>query len=163
VSVTVRLDNNARVPDQILRFAKGRATDIYKWIGVNVVWVDAEDAMRQEIQPAYTVVLLTPDGENRNALREGVTDDAIGQALPVPRRAYVFYERVMAKVLLPHRDIVTLLGYAMAHELGHLMLPLNSHSTRGVMRPNFDAGRRVIPSFTEAEATAIRKRLLGKE
>ena len=68
----------------------------------------------------------------------------------------------MAKVSLPHRDIVTLLGYVMAHELGHLMLPPNSHSVAGVMRPNFDIdsrGIRGIRLFTDAEARAIRKRL----
>src|SRR5262245_26351548 len=87
VSVIVRLDNDAGVPDQILTLAKERATGIYKWIGVNVVWVDAEDAIRQKIRPSYTVVLLTPEGENRKALSEGVTEHVVGQAVPVARRA----------------------------------------------------------------------------
>jgi hypothetical protein len=83
----------------------------------------------------------------------------VGQALPIARRAYVLYGRVMALVSLPDRDIVTLLGFVMAHELGHLMLAPQSHSATGVMRPNFDGNSRVIPAFTEAEALAIRRRL----
>jgi hypothetical protein len=166
VTVTVRLDNNARVPDQILLSATALTTDIYTWIGVKVVWLDVKDAIRQQIRPPYTVVLVSPEDENRTAPTEGIADDAIGQAIPVARRAYVFYERVTAKVALPHRDVVTLLGYAMAHELGHLWLPPNSHSTAGVMRPNFDIdsrGTHGFRPFTEAEARAIRKRLSNRD
>jgi hypothetical protein len=160
LSVIVRLDNNAGVPDQILRLAKAGTAQIYGRMGVSLAWLDAEEVVRREIRPPYTMVLTTPQAEKRQALSEGgVTDDALGQAVPNARRAYVFYDRVQAKVLLPHRDTVTLLAYAMAHELGHLMLPPNSHSTTGVMRPNFDTGPRVIPSFTKAQATAIRERL----
>ena len=164
VSVIVRLDNNAGVPDQILRLAEARTAQIYRRIAVSLAWLDAHEVIRQEIRPPYTMVLTTPQAAKRRALSEGgVTDDALGQAAPIARRAYVFYDRVTVKVLLPHRDIVALLGYAMAHELGHLMLPPNSHSTTGVMRPNFDTDPRVIPSFTKAEATAIRRRLSDDE
>jgi hypothetical protein len=163
VSVIVRLDNNAGVPDQILRFAKARTARIYRRMGVSLAWLDAHEAIRQAIRPPYTMVLMTRQVEKGQALSEGVTDDVMGQAVPAVRRAHVFYERVMAKVSLPHRDSVTLLGYAMAHELGHLMLPSNSHSTTGVMRPNFDTDPRLTPSFTKAEATAIRRRLSDDE
>jgi hypothetical protein len=132
-------------------------------MGVSLVWLDAQDAIRQDIRAPYTLVLMTSQAEKRKALNDGATDDVMGQAAPAVRRAHVFYERVRAKVLLPHRDIVTLLGYAMPHELGHLMLPPNSHSTTGVMRPNFDTDPRLIPFFTNAEATAIRRRLSDDE
>ena len=117
--------------------------------------------MRQDIRPPYTMVLTASQAEKRRAaLSESATDDIMGQAVPAVWRAHVFYDRVKAKVLLPHRDVVTLLGYAMAHELGHLLLGPDSHSTTGVMRPNFDGDPRLVPSFTRAEASAIRRRLL---
>jgi hypothetical protein len=104
-------------------------------------------------------VLLSPKGERQKASSDVISDDVVGQALPIARRAYVYYERVMALVSLPDRDIMTLLGLVMTHELGHLMLPHHGHSTAGVMRPNFEGGSRVIPAFTEVEAAAIRRRL----
>ena len=53
VSVIVRLDNNAGVPDQILRLAKARTAQIYRRTGVSLAWLDAHEAIRQEIRPPY--------------------------------------------------------------------------------------------------------------
>ena len=58
----------------------------------------------------------------------------------------------------PERDIQTFLGYVMAHELGHLMLPPHSHASAGIMRENFGMSSRAVVSFTEQQAAAIRKR-----
>jgi hypothetical protein len=40
----------------------------------------------------------------------------------------------MTLVSLPDRDIMTILRFVLAHELGQLMLPPDSHSATGVMR-----------------------------
>ena len=55
--------------------------------------------------------------------------------------------------------IGTFLGYAMAHELGHLLLPGRPHSAAGVMRASFPLNSRSIQTFTAADATAICARL----
>ena len=48
--------------------------------------------------------------------------------------AFVFYHRVesLAVELRGARDV--LLGYALAHEVGHLLMGSNSHSPTGIMR-----------------------------
>lgn len=158
-AISVRLDNNAGVPEPILRFAKARTADVFRRIGVNLAWLDAQDAIQSEIRPPYTVVLLAPQGETNMAMTGGVEADLIGRAVPIARRAYVYYQRAMALVSLPDRDIVTLLGYAMAHELGHLMLPAQSHSAAGIMRASYDTDSRAIPTFTSVDADAIQRRL----
>jgi hypothetical protein len=61
--------------------------------------------------------------------------------------------------LPPERDLVTFLGYVMAHELGHLLLPRRPHSAAGVMRASFPLNSRSIHTFTAADATAICARL----
>jgi hypothetical protein len=59
-------------------------------------------------------------------------------------RTYVFYERVEAFVLKNFGRIYTLrvprlLTYAIAHELGHLLIPLaDAHSEKGIMQPQLD-------------------------
>ena len=162
-AVSVRLDNNAGVPEPILRFAKARTVDVFRRIGVTLAWLDAQDAIEDEIRPPYSVVLLAPQGEKKMAMTGGVEADIIGRAVPIARRAYVYYQRTVALVSLPDRDIVTLLGYVMAHELGHLMLPAQSHSAAGIMRANYDTDSRAIPTFTSVEADAIHKRLEDDE
>jgi hypothetical protein len=71
----------------------------------------------------------------------------------------VYYERVLATAAPPDRDIQTFLGYVMAHELGHLMLPPPSHASAGIMRAHFGLSSRAIVTFTEQQAVAIRERL----
>jgi hypothetical protein len=58
----------------------------------------------------------------------------------------------------------TLLGYAIAHELGHLLLASNTHSRNGLMRPvwrdeELRSGRDADWAFTRENAAAIRARL----
>jgi hypothetical protein len=64
--------------------------------------------------------------------------DAIGLAAHTRtepgRIAYVFYDRLhMVTVQSGASDIATL-SLVMAHEIGHLLLPIGSHSDAGVMR-----------------------------
>lgn len=49
-------------------------------------------------------------------------------------QADVFYAKIIGFRTAGPADRKTLLGYAMAHELGHLLLGCNSHSPRGLMR-----------------------------
>ncbi len=56
------------------------------------------------------------------------------------RLAYVFYHRIRDFVVthtIPEQEAL-LLGLAIAHEVGHLLLPDNSHSRRGIMRARWD-------------------------
>ena len=56
------------------------------------------------------------------------------------------------------------LGIALAHEIGHALLPAPSHSTSGIMRPSWegDALRHAIGgdiAFTDRQAALMRDRL----
>lgn len=53
-------------------------------------------------------------------------------------RAYVFWLRVQRYAQQYTVGIEMLLGGAMAHELGHLLLPPGSHASRGLMRATWD-------------------------
>ena len=59
------------------------------------------------------------------------------------------------------------LGIALAHEIGHALLPPPSHSTSGIMRPSWegDALRHAINgdiAFTDRQAALMRDRLNGR-
>jgi hypothetical protein len=55
------------------------------------------------------------------------------------RIAYVFYDAVSRTAKGHDLPVFALLGYAMAHELGHLLLPTDVHGQAGVMRGNWDS------------------------
>jgi hypothetical protein len=57
--------------------------------------------------------------------------------------------------------VATLLGYAMAHEMGHLLMPYPSHAATGIMHTDWDGADFVQMSggtlgFTSGQASAIR-------
>lgn len=59
------------------------------------------------------------------------------------------------------------LGHVMAHEIGHLLLGLRSHSALGIMQPHWqeEALRRIGMGtllFTAEQARSMRERLLAK-
>ena len=48
--------------------------------------------------------------------------------------AQVFLDRVIERTAVGALSLEQVLGHAMAHEVGHLLLGSNSHSLRGLMR-----------------------------
>jgi hypothetical protein len=126
--------------------------------------------------PGFALVVLPPEvTEQLN-----VATEALGGAAGTPqqrgRMAYVFYnrvERIARTYLTPSRgrakrnsdiDNVIVLAHAMAHEIGHLLLP-HGHSATGLMRADWDGqdlhlAVRGQLRFTAVEAQLIRSRLL---
>ena len=79
-------------------------------------------------------------------------------------RADVFYAGLAHVEESGWPDSATLLGMVMAHELGHLLLGVNSHSSTGIMRPVWNDADFVAASkgnlyFTEAQGQILRTRL----
>ena len=78
--------------------------------------------------------------------------------------ATVYIDRVARVAKAAGIDPGTLLGYAVAHELGHLLLATNSHGVRGLMRSTWRddelrSDRKTDWAFTVEETAAIRSRL----
>jgi hypothetical protein len=78
--------------------------------------------------------------------------------------ANIYYECVLRIAHERHQDVARLLAYAMAHEMGHLLLRYPTHAAAGIMRPNWDSDdlRRIAGgslTFTPIQANAIRAQL----
>jgi hypothetical protein len=78
--------------------------------------------------------------------------------------ATVYFDRVARVAGAAGTDVRALLGYAIAHELGHLLLASSTHGHRGLMRPIWLAeelcrGRLADWNFTDREIAIIRSRL----
>jgi hypothetical protein len=80
-------------------------------------------------------------------------------------QADVFYSKIADFHGVSHADPATLLGHAIAHELGHLLLGSNSHSVTGIMCANWrtaDLARMEQGGlvFNEEESRKMKAKLL---
>ena len=80
----------------------------------------------------------------------------LGRAARSARRAYVFHHRVVQTGRVFSRDLGTLLGTVIAHEVGHLLLPENSHSSSGILRADLDLRAFLPQHFTPRQSATIR-------
>lgn len=136
-----------------------RAEDEAGWIlhnaGLNVVWLNCSreqdaanpaDPCQQPLGPANVFVRLLS-----TQARKGFQDSIFGFAV-VPALATVYYETAidLAKTFRAEgMDVPTILGGVMAHEIGHLLLGLDSHSPTGIMQAHW--GRKQMRELFKRE------------
>lgn len=157
VSLTVAIDDRAHVPGPFLRDAEERAADVFRMSKLDIVWVRTGDAKLLALSTPLTVIIeMTPPSVNANVRHGGA--DVMGQAVRDVGRAYVYYDRVVA-IATRARDLVTILGDVMAHELGHLLLP-RGHAIAGIMRPEVNMTSRRLETFSETEGNQLRTRII---
>jgi hypothetical protein len=78
--------------------------------------------------------------------------------------AYAFYRRIADLAEHNGADVARLLGHVIAHEIGHLLLPCDSHSARGLMRAEWDCAQfedmvKGLLAFAPEQADLIRTRV----
>ena len=143
--ITVRVHDYARVSRATLQGAELNAAKILRKAGIETAWLDcpieaagaaAPLACQQPVGPAEIVLRILPRFAPGHGLHQGVT---LGFSL-VPQGnewgtyASVFFDRVETLAEDRVASASEILGYAAAHEIGHLLLRNNQHSTVGLMR-----------------------------
>jgi hypothetical protein len=90
-----------------------------------------------------------------------VSDQTLGFAESGTRDATVLYDRVKKFARRYHINCGVMLGYVIAHELGHLLLPPKSHSVEGVMRGMIDLQLAAAKQlrFTPEQGELMRRKL----
>jgi hypothetical protein len=161
--LTVAIHDSAALPPPVLERAKAVATAVYGRIGLSVTWLagpqgaaalpTAAAACPDSLIPLIHLRLL---GRSANPRRP---DGDLGFAASGSTVASVLVEPVAYVATRKSLAVGDLLGVTIAHEIGHLLLPPDSHST-GIMGPNIDlflidhGG----PSFDRRQASMIRAR-----
>jgi hypothetical protein len=124
------------------------AADVYRDIGVAIEWKEICSDARLAV---HLVASAAADADPT------VDELALGYAQPGTRSATVLFDRVatFARRFGVKREV--LLGYSIAHEMGHLLLPPNSHSISGVMRAslNLDLAATRRLRFTREQGALI--------
>ena len=139
--ITIRIYNYAAVPPEQLTAARATADRIFQDAGVSLAWIDCRVSSR-EVGAACT----EPLGDGEFVLRLRETPDA-----PAPGRVTLGSSlidlqagggvlitvdpRLVAEVAnQAGADVSVVLGRAIAHEVGHLLIGTSSHSRTGLMR-----------------------------
>ena len=146
-----------RVPAQLI------AGGIYEQAGITVVWVDELTP-----PPSALTLMVVPSASSPAHLAA----EAMGVA-PSPgdgtrgSTAYVFSDRVTSFAESGQLHLASVLACAMAHEIGHLLLPAGAHTHDGIMRGSWSpylfpprvAG---VPGFTPSQAQLLRLRAASR-
>jgi hypothetical protein len=181
LTIVLQVPDHRGVPIGIVTRAKPAVTRIYREAGVDVTWRDARSGARSAaaqqaprgFEQGFALVVLPREMTDQLT----VTTDALGAAAGTPesrgRVAYVFYNRVQAvartylntarRRAMDDQYTAIVLAHAMAHEIGHLLLPYG-HSATGLMRAGWDGqdlrlAVRMQLTFTPDQAALIRARL----
>jgi hypothetical protein len=139
-NLTVAVFNDAHVPPTVLAGAQETASYIFAKSGIEIHWMlcgredespEERSACSQPEFPGHLDVHIVSDCRSLPISVFGISylsPEGIGS------QADVFYARIAAFRKSNPAELQVLLGYAMAHELGHLLLGSNSHSPAGLMR-----------------------------
>jgi hypothetical protein len=163
--VTVRVYETAPLDPSVKTAALNLARTTLSAAAVDVSWKPCgPGAAPCDRPPAGELVLRIVRSTVRYDRRSLPLGDALVDTTSADAiLATVYLDRVVHVAKAVRMDTRTLLGYAIAHELGHLLLASSTHNTRGLMRPiwrdeELRRARSADWSFTAQEIAAIRRR-----
>jgi hypothetical protein len=163
---------NYGVSHALLLRSENEATAILNHAGLAVGWVDCP--LSAEESGSYPTCLNTAGSAHftirilaaGDAQRMAMHRDALGQALDCLGdhsrcSAYVFYRDVRELAREGDASESQLLGHALAHEIGHLLLGAHSHASEGIMRAHWHQQElytiaRTHLFFTDAQSKQMR-------
>lgn len=169
-TIIIRSYNNFGLPAADLAAARQDAEAILQQAGVNVVWAECwvggpeprPAASRCEEPVGGDIVLRlqkTRDADRSKFVSMGFS--LVGTAAAAPFLATVYVDRVASVARGAGADSRRVLGLAIAHEIGHVLLNSNTHAASGLMRADWSRTelRRTDPAawtFLESEAAHLR-------
>jgi len=132
--MVVAVLNDAAASGAVIASAQARLIGVFEAIGVSVVWVDRYAGDHS----AFVVRIADEEGAESLKTAPGSIGVALGAGNRHGWLAYVFYERIVHLAERNGIAVSAVLGAAIAHELGHLLMPHGCHSSRGLMRPDWN-------------------------
>lgn len=170
VHVTVRTYDITSLPPETRQAALATATEILRGAGVSVSWMACEAMfVRSAEEPCLAplgrtelsvrFVRLPPPPGHQGALSLGYS--LVDTRARTGALATLYVDRVAGLAVNCDIDLGTLLGRAVAHEIGHLLLGTRDHTKGGLMQALWSRGAirgstdaRWV--FTSREARAMR-------
>jgi hypothetical protein len=132
IALVLQLHNFAGAPPAVVQKAERELTRMYDDIGVRVEWDPAADQHAGD-RAALQVILLAHEAGDLRRTPGAVMGAAMWTPAGTPA-VYVFYRRVEAEAARHTVSVAYVLACALAHELGHVLMPDRGHSQEGLMR-----------------------------
>ena len=156
------LQNDAGIPPDVAAIAQAEVVRLYGLIGVEIAWVTRMPGPGSRVR-VVCLVKWEPADDLVPASVMGLTP------LDHERRgyrAYVFWPRVERASQTFAASLYNVLAIAIAHELGHTILP-NGHAARGLMEEawnsaHFRSASAGLLHFSAETAALIRRALIGE-
>lgn len=154
--VTAAVHDYAGVAADVLAEAEQEASHIFRHAGVQLMWVDTlvnRTTVRVHVLSAAMTV------------RTGARPEVLGLATVQSGMAYILYDHVLDKSESVNVRTSRVLGYVMAHEIGHVLLAGRRHGHVGLMKPRLDPEvlRTGLIAFTSQEGREMRAFLLWSQ
>jgi hypothetical protein len=170
VGLSVSVFNDAGASSSVMSQARSRATLILRRAGISLVWLDcgtpanpAPNSTCSNLSfPQHLSVRLVSTAGRPSADTFGQTfQNSAGEG----NYALVYFNVLASSSVTESVHVGDLLGFVIAHELGHLLLGRDSHSATGLMAPVWHASEVRLASqgilfFTCDQQERIRLRCL---
>ena len=142
-AIRVHVDNYSQASPTTLSGAEREAGRILGEAGLRIVWLNClvgsspsvpHNPCQGPLEPADIVLRIIPEPA-KNTFQDSVFGFAV-----VPLVASVYYDYAVrsAKIDAADFEVPILLGCVVAHEIGHLLLGMNSHSGSGIMQRRWE-------------------------
>jgi hypothetical protein len=177
-TIIIRSYNNFGVPEADLAVARQHAEAVLQEAGVTAVWTDCWAGGKEPASATDPRCLEPVGGDVVLRLQKTKTDDRsrfvsmgfslVGLPDGAPFLSTVYVDRVESVARGAGIDRRRVLGLAIAHEIGHVLLNSNSHAASGLMRADWSRHelRRADAAawhFLEPEAVHVYAAALGRQ
>ena len=166
--LTVSVFNDAGVSQSVLSRAQDRAAFIMRRAGLFLVWLDCGTPGNRQTNTGCSAISFPEHLSVRLvASASTATEDTFGQSFQNAagdgNYALVYFRVLASSNAAESVKTGELLGYVVAHELGHLLLGRDSHSATGLMTAVWGAAEMQQASqgkllFTSDQGDRIRSR-----
>jgi len=172
VQLRVSVFNSSPVLPSTIEAGETEAGRVLMYAGIEVIWLNCPQDAPHEVSRGLCSAVSFPSHLSLQLLRSsrGLRTSTVGISfLEHGEGCYadLFYEPIVNLQVTTHVDPSVVLGYAMAHELGHLLLGVNSHSPSGLMRAHWTRADLANASkgklqFSRQESFRIMNRLAAR-
>jgi hypothetical protein len=177
LAVTIQIHDYWHLSTESLTRAREVVTAMYERIGVQTEWMGVvqqserhpgsapRDSISRIPIAQVTLIILTPKMAARGHVEDGALGFAAVPSEGMGRIAYAIFDRVRDTAARAGMSEDDLLGFVMAHEIAHLMLPRGAHAETGLMRGHwnirdFRQTDVISLGFSPQQASEIRSTLL---
>ena len=142
VQLRVSVFNSSPALPSTIEAGEIEAGRVLRYAGIEVTWLNCSEDARHPVSRALCSAVSFPSHLSLQIVREprGLKESTVGISfLENGEGCYadLFYEPIQKLLVANHISPSVILGHAMAHELGHLLLGVNSHSRSGLMRAHW--------------------------